>query len=103
MGSAQGHVSTQATISETARNRKKREAVGGFENEGEDGGTKRKSNEATYACPQEVRAVVPQQCAVARDVITYLIPLCLILSLDIRELFVPHVTGIADCLIFFLI
>ena len=78
MESAQGHVSTQATIPETARNRKKREAVGGFENEGEDGGMKRKSDETTYACPQEVRAVMPQSCpnkrVVARDMITYLIP-----------------------------
>jgi len=83
-------------LPETARNRKKREAVGGFENEGEDGGMKRKSDEATYACPQEVRAVVPQQmcCDTWRDYIWS--PLCLILSLDIREPFVPHVTGIAD-------
>ena len=69
--------------------------MGGFENEGEDGGMKRKSDEATYACPQEVRVVVPQR-VVARDVITYLIPFCLILSLDIREPFVPHVTGVAE-------
>jgi len=40
---------------------KDNEGVNRFENEGGDGGMKRRSDEATYACPQKVRAVVPQQ------------------------------------------
>ena len=41
---------------------KDNEGVNHFENEGEDGGMKRKSDEATYACPQEVRVVPQQMC-----------------------------------------
>jgi len=40
---------------------KDNEGVNRFKNEGGDGGTKRRSDEATYVCPQKVRAVVPQQ------------------------------------------
>ena len=41
---------------------KDNEGVNHFENEGEDGDMKRKSDEATYACPQEVRVVPQQMC-----------------------------------------